>query len=431
MTAIALRRERPEPKRKQIRYKLSAPQKLVFQSTARFRVLVAGRRFGKSFLACILLLVEAWREPNRVCWYVAPTYRQGKQILWALLKTIVPQAYVAAVNETDLSMLLINGSAIAIRGADNPDSLRGVGLNFCVLDEFAYMARGVWYEIVRPALADRQGSALFVTTPAGMGWDYDLYLLGQELRDDFQSWTFSTLQGGNVPPEEVDAARSSMDPRLFRQEFEASFETLAGRVYDRFDRHAYPAGSIDASITEMPNDEILVGMDFNVNPMSAVIAVKRVDELHVIDAIEVTTSNTDEMAAEIRRRFPAPRRVVVCPDPSGKARKTSAAGQTDFTILQRAGFEVDAPNAAPAVTDRINAVQALLQDATGRRRLKIHPRSAAVIRALDGLTYKDGTSMPDKASGLDHQTDALGYLVWQRANIVTQPGTWGTSTFRM
>ncbi|MGI8548360.1 MAG: hypothetical protein ACR2M1_13695 [Gemmatimonadaceae bacterium] len=289
------------------------------------------------------------------------------------------------------------------------------------------MGRGVWYEIVRPALADRQGSALFVTTPAGMGWDYDLYLLGQELRDGFQSWTFTTLEGGNVPAEEVESARSSMDPRLFRQEFEASFETLAGRVYDRFDRHQYPAGSVDASVTEMPNDEILVGMDFNINPMSAVIAVKCADELYVLDSIEVTTSNTDEMAAEIRRRYPAPRRVVVCPDPSGKARKTSAAGQTDFTILQRAGFTVDAPNAAPAVSDRINAVQALLQDATGRRRLKIHPRAVALIRALDGLTYKEGTGIPDKASGLDHLVDSLGYLVWQRANIVTPPAVWGVS----
>lgn len=404
----------PRP-RSQVRFRLSVAQKVVFRSLARFRVLVAGRRFGKSYLACVLLLTEAWKAPDRVCWYVAPTYRQGKQILWALLKRIVPASYVRTVNETDLAMLLVNGSVIAIRGADNPSSLRGVGLDFAVLDEFAYIPRGIWDEVIRPALADRQGAALFVTTPSGLGWDYDLYLAGQEQRDGFQSWTFTTLEGGNVDPAEVEAARSAMDPRTFRQEFEASFETLSGRVYDQFQRAPYPSGNMDASVTDQPTLPLLVGMDFNVHPMSLVLGVQAADELHVFDALEIPTSNTSEVAAELRRRYPT-RPIIVCPDPSGKARKTSAGGETDFTILQRAGCQVDAPNAAPGVADRVNAVQAMLCDGTGRRRLRIHPKAACLIRAFDGLTYKPGTSIPDKASGLDHVVDAAGYLVWQRFN---------------
>ncbi len=404
-------------KRAQVRYKLSPAQRAVLTSEARFRVLIAGRRFGKSFLACLILFTEAWKSPHRVCWYIAPTYRQGKQILWSLLKRLVPAQYVAASNETDLSMILINGSVISIRGADNPDSLRGVGLDFAALDEFAFMGRTIWHEIVRPALADRQGRGLFITTPNGMGWDYDLYMQGQEGRDGFQSWCFTTLDGGNVPPEEVDAARSSMDPRLFRQEFEASFEVLAGRVYSNFSRDPSPTGNIDATLKDTMA-EVFIGQDFNVNPMASVIGVRAGDELHILDALEIPTSNTEEVAVELRKRFPN-RRLVICPDPSGKARKTSAlAGVTDFTILQRHGFQVDAPNVAPLIPDRINAVQAMLKDATGRRRLKIHPRATALIRALDGLTYKEGTSIPDKNSGLDHLVDALGYLVWQRFNLV-------------
>lgn len=401
------------PERRRVSFKLSPAQKLVFTSDARFRVLVAGRRFGKSYLACLTLLHEAWPARGRVCWYIAPTYRQGKQILWSLLKKLVPREYVAFANETDLSMLLLNGSVIAIRGADNPDALRGIGLDFAALDEFAFMRREIWHEIVRPALADKQGKALFITTPNGMGWDYDLYMQGQERRDGFQSWSFTTLDGGNVAPEEVAAARSSMDARLFRQEFEASFEVLAGRVYDNFDRTL----NIDATVADT-GAEILIGQDFNVNPMATVIGVKAGDELHILDALEIQTSNTEEVAAELRRRYPN-RTVIACPDPSGKARKTSAAaGVTDFTILQRHGFRVDAPNAAPLIPDRINAVQALLKDATGRRRLKVHPRATLLIRALDGLTYKTGTNIPDKTSGLDHLADALGYLVWQRFNLL-------------
>lgn len=415
MTATA---ERP-----QVRYKLSPAQKVVFTSSARFRVLIAGRRFGKSYLACLELLADALCDAGRVCWYIAPTYRQGKEILWALLKRLVPREYIATTNETDLSMRLVNDSVLAIRGADNPDALRGVGLDLVALDEFAFMREEIWTEAVRPMLADREGRALFITTPNGMGWDYDLYLMGQEARDGFRSWTFTTLDGGNVRREEVEAARSSMSPRLFRQEFEASFEVMAGRVYDNFDR----ALNVDVSIVDQPNAELLIGQDFNVNPMSSVIGVKAGDELHILDCVEVATSNTEEVAAEIARRYPG-RRVIVCPDPSGNSRQTSAvAGETDFTILKRRGFVVDAPTAHPLVVDRVNAVQAMLCDASGRRRLKIHPRAALLIRSLDGQTYKKGTSIPDKTSGLDHRNDALGYLVWQRFNLLVSAGKWGFS----
>jgi len=196
------------PERRRISYTLSPAQKQVFKSDARFRVLIAGRRFGKSYLSCLILFTEAIRGPNRMCWFVAPTYRQGKQILWALLKKLVPREYIAATNETDLTMILINASTISIRGADNPDSLRGVGLDFAALDEFAFMGKQVWDETIRPALSDRQGRGLFITTPNGMGWDYDLYMQGQEKRGGFESWSFTTLEGGNVKAEEIEAARS-------------------------------------------------------------------------------------------------------------------------------------------------------------------------------------------------------------------------------
>lgn len=362
------------------------------------------------------MMTQAINNRDTVSWYVAPTYRQGKEILWALLKKLTPQGYVESANESDLSMRLTNGSVMAIRGADNPDSLRGVGVDLVCLDEFAFMQKRVWDEAIRPMLSDRTplGRALFITTPQGMNWAYDLYLKGQEQIDGFMSWTFKSLDGGHIPADEIEAARNELSPRQFRQEYEASFEALSGRVYDNFDRQL----NVDARIVDLPSQELLVGMDFNVNPMSVTLGVKAGDQLHIFDAIEVATSNTEEVAQMLRQRYPN-RRVIVCPDPSGNARKTSAAvGQTDFTILQRQGFYVDAAHKAPLVSDRINAVQALLKDAAGTRRLLVHPKARAVVRSLDGLTYKEDTNIPDKGSGLDHMADALGYLVWQRFNLL-------------
>jgi hypothetical protein len=366
-------------------------------------------------------------QKNAVCWYVAPTYRMAKEIAWDALKATIPKAHLArSPNETELSVRLINGSKIALKGADNPDSLRGLGLNFVVLDEFAMLDPKMWEMVLEPALSDRRGKALFVGTPMGYNWAYDTYLNGVgETKAGWKSWQYTTLQGGNVAAEEIDAKRSSMDPRAFRQEFEASFETLHGRVYDNFDRRPFPEGNTDASLKDL-GAEILVGMDFNVNPMSAVVGVRAGDELHVLESIEVQTSNTEEMAAELKRKYPN-RRFIVCPDPSANQRRTSAAaGVTDITILQKAGFLVDASPSAIGIQDRINSVQTMLSDATGRRRLKVHPNCKPLIKALDGLTYKEGTSIPDKDSGLDHIVDALGYLVWQRFNLLTQKAVWTT-----
>ena len=160
--------------------------------------------------------------------------------------------------------------------------------------------------------------------------------------------------------------------------------------------------------------------------MSAVVAVRAADECLVLAAIELPVSNTEEMAAEIARRYPN-RRVIVCPDPAGRQRKTSApVGQTDFTILQRYGFTVRAPSAAPPVVDRENNANAMYRDlTTGRRRVRIHPDAKALITGLANLTYKDGTSQRDKKSGFDHICDAMDYLLWQEFNVLVKPPTVG------
>ncbi|MEI6207312.1 MAG: terminase family protein [Desulfuromonadales bacterium] len=396
---------------------LTKAQSRIFRDDSRFKVVVAGRRFGKTVLALCTLLYKASLKPNAICWYTAPTYRQAKQISWSMLQKMAPADHIVGKNETDLSMTFRNGSTISLRGADNYDSLRGVGLDALVLDEYADMAAEVWTEVLRPALSDKQGTAMFIGTPAGYNHLYDLWIEADN-KPGWKAWQFTTADGGNVPPEELEAARLDLDSRTFQQEYEACFSSLTGRVYYEFDRLL----NVSADVQDT-GAELLVGMDFNINPMSAVVGVKAGNQLHIIDEITIQNGNTELLSESIMTRYPK-RRVKVYPDPSGKARKTSApVGQTDFSILASHGFIVLAPNSAPLVVDRNNEVNAMLKNAYGDRRLLIHPKCKQLIKCLDGLTYKADTSQPDKGLGLDHLPDALSYLVHYEYPLVRRTAT--------
>ena len=332
----------------------------------------------------------------------------AKQIVWKKLKQKLQSLnWIEKHNETELTIRLVNGSTVSLKGADNYDSLRGVGLDFIVLDEFADIDPDAWYETLRPTLSDKQGRALFIGTPKGIGnWSYELYQNSLN-NEDWQSFQYTTIDGGRVKPEEIESAQRDLDERTFRQEYLATFETYAGRIYYAFDR---AVNVIDGALEQGDLDMILVGMDFNIDPMSAVIAVRRGDVICVIDEIRLYSSNTQEIVEEIRQRYPKSK-VMCYPDPAGHQRKSSAGGATDITILQNAGWVVKAPRTHTPVRDRINAVNSRLCDSTGIRRLFIKPQCKYTIEGLERHSYKEGTSQPDKESGYDHMMDALGYMI--------------------
>ena len=390
---------------------LSKPQEEIVQDQHRFKVVVAGRRFGKTHLAIRQLCYFA-RKPEQEVWYVSPTYKQSKMIVWRKLKQrLLDLNWIKKANESELTILLKNGSTIALKGADNEDSLRGVGLDYLIMDEFADIDPEAFFEVLRPTLADREGKAMFIGTPKGIAnWAYDLYQMEHDYPDAWKSFQYTTIDGGNVTAEEIEAAKRDLDERQFRQEFLATFETYTGRIYYAFDRLQNVKEAPEFTSHTGDIGAVYIGMDFNIDPMSAVIAVRQGDSLYVIDEIRMFSSNTQEAVDEIKSRYPKTK-VWVYPDPAARQRKTSAGGATDITILQNAGFVVKAPNSHTPIRDRINAVNSRLCDSTGIRRLYISNRCKYTLEGLERHTYKEGTTQPDKDSGYDHMMDALGYMV--------------------
>jgi hypothetical protein len=399
----------------------------VFSSRKRFRVLVAGRRFGKSYLSCIELLRGAIERPGETFFYAAPTYRMAKDIAWKVLKKLVPKAWIKSKNETDLKIELVNGSTIELKGTENAMALRGRSLAGVVLDEAAFMDSEVWFEVIRPALADKQGWALFISTPDGTAsWFYDLWCYCEEGDADWQRWQFTTIEGDNVPATEIEAARAQLDARTFRQEFEASFENLSGLVAISFSDD-----NIDKIVQDLPILPLLIGLDFNVDFMAGICAVKKGDELWVFDEIILTGGATTwDFCEVVQQKFGVERRIISCPDPTGGARKTSGVGQTDHSILRKSGFTVSSPRAPWKIRDKINAVNMGLLDAAGNRRIRISPKCKELIKSLRTLTYAPNTGLPNKNLGVDHAFDALGYMCLQVFNLA-KPENMGKTNYRV
>ena len=206
-------------------------QKQVWADDTRFKIVAAGRRTGKSRLAAWMLIVNALQADKGHVFYVAPTQGQARDIMWqTLLELAHPIVSNAHIN--NLQIKLVNGATISLKGADRPETMRGVSLKFLVMDEYADMKPEVFEQILRPALADQKGAALFIGTPMGRNHFYDLYKYA-ELEDDesYTAWHFTSYDNELLDPDEIDLAKKSMSSYAFRQEFMASFEARGSEMF--------------------------------------------------------------------------------------------------------------------------------------------------------------------------------------------------------
>lgn len=390
---------------------LHPKQMEVYKADFRFKVVVAGRRWGKTQLAKTFIARYA-KVRNRLIWYVAPSYRMAKQLMWPELLAALPRRWIKKTNETNLRIELINGAVIELKGADNPDSLRGVGIHFLVMDEVQDIDPKAWNTVLRPTLASTRGHVLFIGTPKAYNFLYQLYMNGQKERNIkrkvWKSWQFPTITSPFIPEEEIEAARADMDPKTFEQEFNASFETMSGRVYYTFDRKQH-VGRYPFN----PKLPIWIGQDFNIDPMSSVIMQPQENgDIWVVDEINLKSSNTQEAADEIERRYwRYKNQIVMFPDPAGVQRQ-HARGESDLDILRDSGFKkLLYRRKHPPVADRVNAVNRMFKAADNSSRMFVDESCVETIQSLEQTIYKEGTREVDKAASTEHMADALGYCI--------------------
>lgn len=209
-------------------------QSEVFKDKSKYKVLRCGRRAGKTFLSVVILIYRAMEERGNY-WLVAPFYRQAKEIAWEMINDLLPKEAIESKNETDLSIKLHNGSRIKLKGANNPDSLRGVGLDGVILDEYAKTRPYVWEEIIRPMLLDRNGWAIFISTPYGYNHFYDLWedVTGKK---NWNRWHFTSYDNPYIDREEINRAKEEMSDIKFQQEIMAEFTKKLGAIWPVFDR---------------------------------------------------------------------------------------------------------------------------------------------------------------------------------------------------
>jgi predicted phage terminase large subunit-like protein len=215
----------------ELNIKLLKWQQGVFTDPTRFKVVAAGRRTGKSRLAAWLLIVNALQCDKGHIWYIANTQGQARDVLWQVLLELA-NPVIESSHINNMQIKLVNGAMISLKGADRPETMRGVSLKFVVMDEYGSMKPEVWEQIIRPALADQKGSALFIGTPFGRNHFYELYEYGLSGKDpDFKSWHFTSFDNELLDPKEIEAAKKSMSSFAFRTEFMASFEAASGGIF--------------------------------------------------------------------------------------------------------------------------------------------------------------------------------------------------------
>ena len=405
---------------------LKAAAAEIYRSPARVKVVFSGRRFGKTRLGLTWLIEKCLTEPGSKSFYLAPSRKQARDIAWNDLKSMVPQSWLTRIYESQLSLNFRNGSSLILAGADYADGLRGQSARAIVVDEHAYVSnlQEMWEGALLPMLGTTRGEVLFISTPAGGGnFASELWERARNT-PDWARWSFKSTDGGWIDDTFVQEAKCSMDPILWRQEFEASIESLLGAVYPDF-------GKPNIAPTEFWNNERLVlGIDFNRTPFCACILQVQGDRLAVLKEYVLINSDTHEMARAVRKDFPY-QEILCCPDPTGRRLQTSSAmGLSDHAILQKYSFRIKAPRAPWSIRDKVSATRLMIRDANGHRRLKVDPRCKRVIRSLSNLEYRAGASVPDPKSDHSHMSDALGYscIALQKGLL---PWSLGVTGFRI
>lgn len=430
-----------------------AIQQAWMTSPARFTVVPAGRRSGKTENAKRKLVVRAltakgWDDPRFFA--AAPTRDQAKAIYWNDLKAMFPrQLWRQAPSETELSIKLINGAEVYVLGMDKPERIEGRPWNGGILDEFANMKPGAWGENVRPALSDRAGWCDLIGVPEGRNHYYDLWQYA--LHGEDPEWAGFTWKSADILPiAEVEAARRQLDPLVFQQEYEASFVNFVGRAYYVFmdTEHCRPLKydtrmplgfcfdfNVDPGVCAIVQEQVLPGVYERDAKTGVPLLNRPVSGTGVIGEVYIPqNSNTPAVCRKLVADWGKHAGPITCyGDATGGARGTAQTQGSDWDLIKqelrptfgdRLSFSV--PKANPTERARINAVNTRLKTADGVVRMMVDAKKAPhVVKDLEGVRLLEGGSgeIDKKADKrLTHISDGLGYYIEKRFPVTPRSG---------
>lgn len=395
-------------------------QLALIEDNIRFKVVPAGRRSGKTERFKRFIIKEAMKNPGRSYFVGAPTINQVKRIYWSDLKLLsFSSIFPKKPSETELTIYFPNNSTISLIGFDQPQRFEGQVWHGGGIDEIADIKETAWAENISPALdtinpkdPDYRAWCWLIGVPDGLNHYYEMAEYAKVSGDP--DWKLYTWLSADILPEDIiQSAKRRMSAKQFRQEYEASFETAQGRVYEDYSSDNYSDAILDSS------EKIMWMHDFNYTPMSSAIGVRRQDCLYIVDEIVLESAVSRQSALEFVERFKdhKNKHVVIYGDPAGKAGEKH--GHTsDYTemeqVLRENGWEVQrkVKSAAPAIKDRQNAVRAKIRNAANEVSLFVNPKKCVYThKGLNTVQIKEGSTFLEVDSPYQHITTAIGYCV--------------------
>lgn len=386
----------------------------------RFPVVPSGRRSGKTERFKRFLSIEAMTHAGEMYFAGAPTRDQAKKIFWNDLKLLTfANALPKKPSETDLKIFLPNDTTITVLGLDEPARFEGIPWTGGGIDEFGNIKEGAWEENIMPALdtvdprrPDYRAWCWIFGVPEGLNHYYDRYDYARTSGDPLWKvfhWKSSEI----LPPDVIESAKRILSPRQFRQEYEASFESAEGKIYEDYSHENTTQEQI------APHEQLMWHHDFNFTPMSSGIAVRRGSSIYILDEIILSSATSRQSAIEFCERYKnhQNKHVIIYGDPAGRAGEKHGHA-SDYTemenYLRSKGWALTrkVKSAAPSIKDRQNAVRAKILNAAGERSLFVNPlRCPYSHKGLATVQFKKGSSFLEEDSDYQHITTAIGYMI--------------------
>lgn len=403
----------------------SPAQSAFVYSKATFPAFVGGFGSGKTAAAIARIMRLKRLYPNKDVAYYLPTYPLVEDIAFQRFPALFEKNNIAYKLNQQKSVIETDIGRILFRNMEQPDRIVGYEVAHSICDELDTLplekAKNVWNKIIArnrqkifsPSGVPMDNTVAVATTPEGFRFVYQMW--GKEPRPGYEIIRAKTMDNeANLPPSYIQSLKDTYSENLLAAYLDGQFVNLtAGSVYAEFDRH------LNASNECIQRGEMLhIGVDFNVNNVSAAVAVLRNNTVHFVQEL-TGVRDTPTLIMALKERY-AGHPITIYPDASGGATKSVNASLSDITLLRGAGFTVLAHSKNPAIRDRVASVNQMIHNQGSRRLFVRFDTCPTMVEGLEQQAY-DKNGDPDKSGGLDHLNDALGYLVAYKFGISRGP----------